>query len=242
MLFPIKQRRYLFYLWNLSWFFLVVLLLAPVSYGIFRLATVCLIASIIVGALVLFWQHQIIRYTSIMICIISLLIAILPGHKFDSNVLREYYVQEMNSFLGTKYIWGGENKIGIDCSGLVRQGLVGANLKYGLLSLKPQLIREGISIWWFDASAQALAAEYRNKTKVIMKANSINELDHSKIQPGDIAVTQDGQHTLGYIGNKIWIEADPEYLKVIKVQVPEKNNMWFNVPIYIVQWQQFNLK
>ncbi|MBD2295408.1 C40 family peptidase [Anabaena sphaerica FACHB-251] len=140
----------------------------------------------------------------------------------------------MNSFLGTNYLWGGENKLGIDCSGLVRQGLVGANLKYGLLSLNPQLIREGISIWFFDASAEALASEYRNKTKVIMKANSINELDHEKIQPGDIAVTQDGTHTLAYIGNQTWIEADPNYLKVIQLQVSDKNNPWFNVPIYIV--------
>ncbi|MBD2295409.1 hypothetical protein H6G06_18510 [Anabaena sphaerica FACHB-251] len=69
MLFPIKQRRYLFYLWNLSWFFLVVLLLAPVSYGILRLATVCLIAGIVLGALVLFWHHPIIRFINILICL-----------------------------------------------------------------------------------------------------------------------------------------------------------------------------
>ena len=33
------------------------------------------------------------------------------------------------------YYWGGENKIGIDCSGLIRKSLIVANYKRGLLTL-----------------------------------------------------------------------------------------------------------
>ncbi|HLP91406.1 MAG TPA: NlpC/P60 family protein [Nostocaceae cyanobacterium] len=166
------------------------------------------------------------------------LIIILPGHTPDTITLRNYYIAEMQAFTGTQYVWGGENRVGIDCSGLVRQALVNANFKYGLISLNPKLIREGFSIWWFDASAETLGAGYRNKTQRILAANSINELDHSQIKTGDIAVTQDGIHTLGYIGNNIWIEADPGEKKVITVKAPDQNNLWVRVPVYIVRWQQ----
>lgn len=240
MTLKIIKRRYLLHLWSWSWFFLIILLFYPISYGILRLATVLLFLWLLFGGLWLFWQYKIIRFTYLLLTFIISLIMILPGNAADTNTLREYYVQEMQAFNGTKYVWGGENRVGIDCSGLVRQGLVNANLKYGFISLNPKLIREGFSLWWFDTSAQALAQGYRDKTKVFMSANSINELDHTKIQKGDIAVTQDGVHTLGYIGDNVWIEADPGVGKVITVQVPDQNNYWVKVPVYLVKWQQFN--
>ncbi|HLO89146.1 MAG TPA: NlpC/P60 family protein [Nostocaceae cyanobacterium] len=240
MTLKIIKRRYLLHLWSWSWFFLIILLFYPISYGILRLATVLLFLWLLFGGLWLFWQYKIIRFTYLLLTFIISLIMILPGNAADTNTLREYYVQEMQAFNGTKYVWGGENRVGIDCSGLVRQGLVNANLKYGFISLNPKLIREGFSLWWFDTSAQALAQGYRDKTKVFMSANSINELDHTKIQKGDIAVTQDGVHTLGYIGDNVWIEADPGVRKVITVQVPDQNNYWVKVPVYLVKWQQFN--
>ncbi len=54
-----------------------------------------------------------------------------------------------------------------------------------------------------------------------------------------MAVTEDGVHILAYLGDKVWIEADPIYKKVIKVSIPETDNPWFNTPVYILRWQQF---
>lgn len=247
MLFTKIKRRYVLVLgpwalWRLAWFLLIVLLIYPISYGIFRFAIVTLSFLIWLGALILLWNKKSIRFFCISLALIVSAIAILPGYKADGKRLRESYIQELNYYEGVTYIWGGENKFGIDCSGLVRRGLINADVKQGLISFNPKLIREGISLWWYDASAEALGKEYRNITKFLYKADSINQLDYTKIQRGDIAVTTDGIHTLAYTGNNIWIEADPIYKKVMKVKVPELNNPWFNIPVNILKWRQFGTK
>ena len=99
--------------------------------------------------------------------------------------------------------------MGIDCSGLVRSGLIKANYEQGILTFNPRLIREGFSLWWHDCSAKALGEEYRGRTWLLVSARSINEIDYATIMPGDIAVTEDGIHVLAFLRAKLWIEADP---------------------------------
>ena len=55
----------------------------------------------------------------------------LPGRTVDRTVLRQTYVQCLKEYEGSLYFWGGENRIGIDCSGLVRRGLINANARLG---------------------------------------------------------------------------------------------------------------
>ena len=64
---------------------------------------------------------------------------------------------------------------------------------------------------------------------------AINSLDHSNILPGDLAVNVSGVHTMAYLGDKTWIEADPGVKRVIRVSVPARNP-WFEQPVYIVRW------
>ncbi|HBB32291.1 MAG TPA: hypothetical protein DDZ80_17895 [Cyanobacteria bacterium UBA8803] len=239
MLLKIIKRPQLILFWRLACILFVLLYYYPISYGILRLATVVLGLGIWLGAFLLFKHQKLVRVFCIGMAVIAIAITLLPGRNVDSTRLRQAYVEELNSYTGTQYLWGGENKIGIDCSGLVRRGLINANVKQGLSSLNPQPIREAISLWWYDASAAALRDEYRNKTTRLERGVSINKLEHSNLQMGDIAVTVDGVHTLAYIGDNTWIEADPHYQKVIKVKIPDLKNPWFNVPIYIVRWQQF---
>jgi len=56
------------------------------------------------------------------------------------------------------------------------------------------------------------------------------------LKPGDLAVTADGIHIMAYLGNRIWIEADPNMHKVIEVAVPT-SNQWFNTPVVFVRWK-----
>ena len=161
----------------------------------------------------------------------------IPGRAYDASKLRISYVASLGIYEGTTYVWGGENRLGIDCSGLVRKGLIVADYRQGIFTLNPALLREGFSLWWHDCSAQALGEEYRHGTRLLFDAPGINELDHSRILPGDIAVTRDGVHTLAYVGNQTWIEADPTVHRVIKVQVPTKN-AWFEQPVNILRWSQ----
>jgi hypothetical protein len=234
------SRRQLFTLWYVVLSLFIVLLVQPISYGIMRLTTLLLGLLLWGGVLFLYWHKKPIRYLSLSLAIALSLFLILPGHPGDKKRLQNAYIRELQSYDGTSYVWGGENHLGIDCSGLVRQGLVQANWKLGLKTLNPALVRKGIELWWYDAGADALRDEYRNFTKRRQQATSINDLNHHTIQPGDLAVTVDGEHILAYLGNSIWIEADPGYLKVIQVTVPEPDNLWFNVPIYVLRWQQLS--
>ena len=193
------------------------------------------------GLLIFNWQKRMIRAFLLACTGVIALFLILPGRTGDASKLRTSYVASLGNYEGTIYIWGGESRLGIDCSGLVRKGLIMADYHQGISTLNPALLRTGFSLWWHDCSAQALGEEYRHGTRQLFSAPSLNELDHSKILPGDIAVTRNGVHTLAYIGNQTWIEADPTVRRVIKVQVPTKN-AWFGEPVNILRWTQLEEK
>ena len=232
-----RQKIYLW--WCITWFIFILLLIYPISYGAIRLATVLSGILIWTGCIYLSWQKKSIRVFCISLTVIISLLLIAPSRPVDVISLRDSYIQALKTYEGTRYVWGGENKIGIDCSGLVRQGLIKANLTQGITFLNPGMVRKGIELWWYDTSAESLRDGYRNLTTKLLEANSINEIDHTKIIKGDLAVTADGKHILAYLGDKTWIEADPGYKKVIKVTIPDPKNYWFTIPLYALQWQQF---
>jgi cell wall-associated NlpC family hydrolase len=166
---------------------------------------------------------------------------ILPGRNYNVTTLQETYCKAMLAYEGTHYEWGGENARGIDCSGLVRRGLVNADIWIGIKTLNPRLVRAGLNLWWHDCSARALLQEYRGWTSPIFGKQSINAISEPEIRAGDIAVTLNGVHVLAYLGDGRWIEADPMAKKVLVVNIPCKSNGWFNVPVKIMRWRQLAL-
>ena len=232
-------RKVLIRLWSLGLFVLILLCFYPISYGLIRLSIVSLTAILYLGLIYLTSKNFLVRSLLILFLSILSIFAIAPGREFITGNLRNAYISQLNKYEGTNYIWGGENKIGIDCSGLVRQGLIQANFNRGILTLNPALVRQAFSLWWYDSSALALRDGYRNYTSNLFASDKINLISELKIQPGDLAVTQDGVHILAYTGKQTWIEADPIYKKVIKVKVPNVEISWFNTPVYILRWQQF---
>ena len=50
-------------------------------------------------------------------------------------------------------------------------------------------------------------------------------------------MTFNGVHVLAYIGNKTWIEADPN----IEVKTPARN-AWFNMPVHVMRWRALELQ
>jgi len=161
----------------------------------------------------------------------------LPGRPSDPDVIQRYYVECLRQYTGTYYLWGGENRLGIDCSGLVRRGLINANVKMGIQTKNPRLVRNAFILWWHDCSARALRDEYRGFTSRLFTAASINSIERGTIKPGDLAVTENGIHVLAYLGGNTWIEADPDAMRVIMVEVPS-NNPWFTMPVHLVRWSQ----
>jgi hypothetical protein len=86
----------------------------------------------------------------------------------------------------------------------------------------------------------ALREGYRDLARPLFSADSINVLDHSRILPGDVAVTADGVHVLAYLGEQTWIEADPAAGRVIRVRAPAPDHGWFNVPVVLIRWRQLS--
>jgi hypothetical protein len=234
------KKRFILLGWRVALLLWITLTLWPVTYGITRLLQAVLLVGLWIGMIVIWWHKRWVGWSllsSIGLCAVFLL---LPGREFASAQLRVRYVKELQSYSGVRYVWGGENCFGIDCSGLVRRAAFQTLWKQSLLTLNPGLSREAIEFWWHDASARALAGEHRNQTMRLLESSSIIDLDSSRLLPGDLAVTSDGVHVLAYLGGGEWIEADPDVGRVVSIQAGKGSsdaNSWLRVPVTILRWR-----
>ncbi len=243
--FPVKQlnskvsRKQLFLFLKIAWVLcfglLIFICLYPVSMSLTRFITAGCVVFCWLAGVVILWKF----YRIGMIVLgsgILLLVAVflLPGRNADSGNLRRSYCESLRGFDGCRFIWGGENFLGIDCSGLIRKAMIKNLIKQGIVTFNPGLIRQGLKLWVRDFSARDFLKE---KAPVIQiaEAEKLNNFDHSELLPGDLAVTRSGAHIMAYLGNQEWIEADPGILKVITVKLPAENS-WFNIPVKIMRW------
>lgn len=224
-------------IWVLLWLALFLNISSPIV-NTFRKATlvICVIGVWVVGASI-FWNKKVARRVILAIGIIPILFLSMPGYRYDKALLRQEYVNELSKYENVNYVWGGEKRSGIDCSGLIRAGLINANIRQGIIGLNPGLVRAGIYLWWNDSSAHELGSGYKNRTKRIATIKDVEEVDYSTLRPGDFVVKVDGTHTMVYLSDKMWIEADPERMKVIKEKIPGSES-WKGVPVYVMRWYQ----
>lgn len=217
-------------------FAVVFLSLHPVNGGLVRVAWLFALVAAMALSVVL-WRRSRWVYAALALSIgIPATLLALPGRAFSRTSLRTSSVGVLRSFEGARYVWGGEGRLGIDCSGLVRQALIRASLEEGLSSLNGDLIRSAAALWWFDSSARALRDGYRGTTTVLLEAPSANAVPTERLAPGDFAVTSDGIHVLAFLGDHRWIEADPDLGRVVIVDTPTYNP-WFSVPVHVLRWR-----
>jgi hypothetical protein len=230
-------RRALWKRWLALWPVTATLAAYPVRHGVLRIAVLCCVLLLWAGLLGFYWRKKWLRAIAFALAVFTGVCFVLPGKRISTKNLRECYTLSLRSYEGTRYVWGGGNRLGIDCSGLVRAGLINADLREALHTLNPALLRAGTSLWWHNCSDRALGEEYRQLTRHLFDAPSLNQLDHAQIQPGDLAVTEDGVHVLAFVGEKTWIEADPDVRRVLAVSVPTTNT-WFDSPVKLMRWRQ----
>ncbi|MGD0252688.1 MAG: NlpC/P60 family protein [Verrucomicrobiota bacterium] len=229
------MKKLWFRSWITLWPITIVLFLYPIENRPLRIGLILALLALWIGCLHFGWRRPTVRLVFLLCMFIIIGFLICPGRNFGTESLRNKYVESLRFYEGTRYVWGGENKLGIDCSGLVRAGLIKASLQQGLVTLNPRLVRYALSLWWHDSTAKALGNEYRHQTRRIFTVGSINELDQSTVLSGDMAVTVSGVHVLACLGGGEWIEADPNFGKVVIVKTPAKNP-WFQEPVHILRW------
>jgi hypothetical protein len=106
-----------------------------------------------------------------------------PSRNYDHDKLRQSYADHLRSYEGTRYVWGGENILGVDCSGLVRTALIKASFQQGIVTANPGLVRFSLSLWWHDSTAKALGEEYRNQTEHVLNAKRSMNLGKTRLHP-----------------------------------------------------------
>jgi hypothetical protein len=180
------------------------------------------------------WRYPVIAILLAIICWVS-----FAGRPYDIASLRNMYRSRLISFSGTFYVWGGESHLGIDCSGLARTALIEAMIFEGLRTGNPRLIGPQVwDFWWHDMSAKAMGEGTYGYTNEVCRLPKLAGADTSKLQIGDLAVTESGVHVLIYLGDNRWIEANPEDQHVVTNEATATSNrIYFNQTFKIMRWK-----
>lgn len=174
--------------WHLFWLtalgLFIAICLFPISNLITRAAGLTLGIVVWLGLFGLYWRHRVLRVTLFGITLLCGGVLALPArHPPDAATLRKDYLTALRRYDGVSYYWGGENFNGIDCSGLIRRGLIDALFLHGIYSLDPGPVRQAFYLWWHDTTAKTFGQQPNEFTVQILDTLSVNQLDHSKILP-----------------------------------------------------------
>ena len=237
MTFP-RHRCLSLLLWLLIPAAVLALYLIPVSNRFTKVFALFTALIVWCGLFKIAWSHRRVRWVLPLITVLAGVFLLLPARPLPgADALRSEYTSALRRYDGTRYIWGGESVRGIDCSGLIRCGLMNALFQQGLRHADPGLLRTSLALWWNDTSAEALGKEHAGLTHLLFAAPSINEADATRLLPGDLAVTQNGVHILAYLGDGVWTQASPGAGRVISSTVPVENDTWFSQPVNLLRWQ-----
>jgi len=231
-------RRNAVILWFLGLLWLVGLVFYPPGNHGTRLCGVVLAASLALGLLALWWRYAVLRWSLIALYAVAAIFWFLTGRTtYDRPTLRLETARALRRYEAVRYYWGGENRLGVDCSGLVRRGATEALFLHGLRTANPWLVRKAVDLWWRDMSASDLGFGARGEARRLFQAKAIKGFNDVTLYPGDFAVTEGGAHTMAYLGDHLWIEADPEAGRVIVVDARTTDNPWFEKGVSILRWR-----
>jgi hypothetical protein len=219
---------------------LTVLQFYPVRTGLTRAGLTALVLAAWIALLYVNRRHGAIVAALAAVPLAAAAFVALPARRVDPTLLRTQYVRSLMSYHGARYVWGGENFVGIDCSGLVRCGWMDANLRTGLLTANSGPVRNAIRNWWRDCSAKELGNGAAGRTRLVLTTPSLDRLDYTLLAVGDVAVSEGGEHTLAYIGDSRWIEAEPRLNGVEVVRAPDPQDVWLETPMRIVRWAELD--
>ena len=202
---------------------LVVLLLNPVRNTVTRLGILLCVLVPLGLAICQTWKTWQIGKATLVV-VVGCLGWGMATLKF-TPLPRDVFARSLKGYLETPYVWGGETKNGIDCSGLIRMAMRDAYFSQGQFGA-------AMRIWFFDSAAKDLAVKYQSVLEPIGQSPSIAELDSETIPIGSVAVTDKGVHTLAYLGNGHWIQASPDD-RIVNIKPASAPDSWFGRPVFL---------
>ncbi|MCL5104914.1 MAG: C40 family peptidase [Armatimonadetes bacterium] len=205
------------------------LLAATILFGVF---------TGLVHLTILFFSRPRLLYPALFFTGLFVVWAVLGNKPPDVEVIRLVYLRQLQAYTGTRYVWGGETHSGIDCSGIARAAFWQTVLKEGVRAFNSDLLGPKLwKFWWRDLSANDLLIGRYGYTRKIGEAAKLAGYSNSGLKPGDLAIAGSGSHVLVYLGNKEWIEANPDDGKVVtNVAAPHSKRPYFNMPVILMRW------
>jgi len=118
--------------------------------------------------------------------------------------------------------------------------MIDALISRGWQEANPSLWRSAAQIWWYDCAARNMKDGSDWRFQAEFATSNLNELEDSRLKLGDLAVTKSGVHVLAFVGERTWIQADPNLAnggdKVILTTSPSKSG-WFGQKMVICRWK-----
>lgn len=183
---------------------MVVLLMTPIRNQLIRIG---IIESILLQyAIITYftWRIKLLGKSLLGVFILFVVFIISTAKLYAPE--EEKFVAALKRYEHVPYVWGGETKKGIDCSGLIRMALCDVYLsefKWGA----------AFQIFYFDVAAKDLGKKYKSILTYKRSYPSIKDIPISELKKGSIVVASD-IHTFAYIGENKWIQASPTDNKV----------------------------
>jgi hypothetical protein len=231
-------RSMVFLLWMASFPVAMVLWYFPYVDFPIRVATWTAAFVAVAGAVFFAWRRPLVRWALLAVYLLMVLFLAWPSARaVDRTSLRSEYCSALKAYVGTHYVWGGQGRLGIDCSGLVQKGMMDALATQGLEHADPAFVRQSLSLYWHRTTAKVLGQGFAGRTVPVTTCLMLNTLDYSLVEPGDLAVTDGGDHVMAYLGDRTWIAADPGAGSVRTFTIPEKTNVYFSSPMRIMRWK-----
>lgn len=189
---------------------LAALMFLPLRTTVIRLAMIASALGVWLGLLALIWPTRSARFAALALTAVLGIILLLPGHThLNEEQLRATYIAHLQRYDQVRYVYGGENARGIDCSGLVRAAMMEALAIDGFREMNPRALRSAAFLWWQDSNAIDLGKGVGGMILPIDSDDYRKLSQHSNLLPGDLAVTESGSHVIAFLGGERWIEAEP---------------------------------